>query len=72
MTFKKVIVIKNSYEVNKMNPSKAKITYLFHSGYAVETANHFIIFDYYQPFSGNNRSIADGVITSEFLKNKKT
>ncbi|SFL36682.1 MBL fold metallo-hydrolase [Pelosinus propionicus] len=54
-----------------MNPSKAKITYLFHSGYAVETANHFIIFDYYQPFAANNRSLADGVVTGEFLKNKK-
>jgi L-ascorbate metabolism protein UlaG (beta-lactamase superfamily) len=54
-----------------MNPSKAKITYLFHSGYAVETANHFIIFDYYQPFPGNKLSVTDGVITSEFLKSKK-
>lgn len=51
--------------------SKATITYLFHSGYAVETQNHFLIFDYYQPFSGNNLGIADGVITSEFLKTQK-
>jgi L-ascorbate metabolism protein UlaG (beta-lactamase superfamily) len=54
-----------------MNVSEAKITYLFHSGYAVETQNHFLIFDYYQPFSGNKLSITDGVITSEFLKSKK-
>jgi L-ascorbate metabolism protein UlaG (beta-lactamase superfamily) len=59
------------HEVSNMNVSEAKITYLFHSGYAVETANHFIIFDYYQPFSGDKLNIADGVLTSEFLKNKK-
>ncbi len=54
-----------------MNLSKAKITYLFHSGYAVETANHFLIFDYYQPFSSAKPSLVDGIITSDFLANKK-
>ncbi|MDF2635014.1 MAG: hypothetical protein K0R78_1888 [Pelosinus sp.] len=54
-----------------MNLSEAKITYLFHSGYAVETATHFIIFDYYQPFPAEKLNINDGVITSEFLRTKK-
>lgn len=54
-----------------MNVSEARITYLFHSGYSIETQNHFLIFDYYQPFSGNKLGIADGVITSDFLKTKK-
>lgn len=54
-----------------MNQPKADITYLFHSGYAVETANYFIVFDYYQPFPAAKLTIADGVITGEFLKSKK-
>lgn len=53
-----------------MKLSKATITYLFHSGYAVETANHFIIFDYYQPFPATKQEIEAGVITGEFLKSK--
>jgi L-ascorbate metabolism protein UlaG (beta-lactamase superfamily) len=39
-----------------MSPYQAKITYLFHSGFAVETANHFLIFDYYHPFHQSNAS----------------
>jgi len=49
----------------------AKITHLFHSGYAVETANHYLIFDYYQPLATKGKGIAEGVITSSYLKNKK-
>ncbi|WP_378954846.1 lipopolysaccharide heptosyltransferase II [Pelosinus sp. sgz500959] len=60
-----------SYEVNGMNTPTAKITHLFHSGYAVETANHFLIFDYYQPVPGKNLSITEGIITSDYLKDKK-
>ena len=29
--------------------TQANITYLFHSGYSVETATRFLVFDYYQP-----------------------
>lgn len=54
-----------------MNTPTATITHLFHSGYAVETANHFFIFDYYQPVPGKSLSIKDGIITSDFLKTKK-
>jgi len=52
-----------------MNTPTAKITHLFHSGYAVETAEHFLIFDYYQPLPGNG--IAEGIITGDYLKTKK-
>lgn len=54
-----------------MNISNAKITHLFHSGYAVETAKHFLIFDYYQPSPAKNAGIAEGVITGDYLKTKK-
>lgn len=54
-----------------MTISKANITYLFHSGYTVETAEHFFIFDYYQPFPAINAGVENGVITSEYLKDKK-
>ncbi len=54
-----------------MNTSSAKITHLFHSGYAVETADHFLIFDYYQPVPGKNLSITEGIITGDYLKSKK-
>lgn len=49
----------------------ATITHLFHSGYAVETAEHFLIFDYYQPFPGKKDGIAKGMITGDYLKTKK-
>lgn len=48
---------------------QAKITYLFHSGYAVETAQHLLIFDYYQPKVQRRES--GGIITGEFLKGRK-
>lgn len=54
-----------------MNTPTVKITHLFHSGYAVETANFFLIFDYYQPVPGKNLSISEGIITSDYLKTKK-
>ena len=54
-----------------MNTPTAKITHLFHSGYAVETAEHFLIFDYYQPAPGKKNGIAEGIITSDYLQTKK-
>ena len=54
-----------------MKTRTAKITHLFHSGYAVETAEHFLIFDYYQPLPGKNGGIAEGIITGDYLKTKK-
>lgn len=46
------------------NP-RARITYLFHSGFSVETASHYLIFDYCPSLS------RDVVMTSEFLKAKQ-
>lgn len=53
-----------------MNNSQAKIIYLFHSGYAVETRQHLFIFDYYQPGPARGGKLADGIITADYLKTK--
>lgn len=50
---------------------KAVITYLFHSGYAVETAEHFFIFDYYQPNARATGGIDKGLISGDYLRTKK-
>lgn len=54
-----------------MTRPTAKITHLFHSGYAVEIADHYLIFDYYQPLAGKGSNITEGVITGDYLKSKK-
>jgi L-ascorbate metabolism protein UlaG (beta-lactamase superfamily) len=46
--------------------SKAKITYLYHSGFTVETPNHFLIFDYYHPLGVP----ASGTITIKDFQSK--
>jgi L-ascorbate metabolism protein UlaG (beta-lactamase superfamily) len=51
-----------------MSSVPAKITYLFHSGFTVETASHFLIFDYYHPSARPNA----GTLTADFLKTKPT
>lgn len=49
-----------------------KVWYLYHSGFAVKTQNHFLIFDYYTkpntPFYG---SLKDGRISIEEIKEEK-
>lgn len=52
-----------------MNPSQARITYLFHSGFLVETAGRSLIFDYYQP-DKLQPSLANGIISADWLKNR--
>ena len=47
-----------------MNSSSAKITYLVHSGFSVETAEHFLLFDYCPSM------VREPSITDEFLKTK--
>lgn len=47
-----------------METQQAKITYLVHSGFSVETAEHFFLFDYCP-------SLADKPITAEFLQPKR-
>lgn len=54
-----------------MQARQAKITHLFHSGYTVETANRFLVFDYYQPSIGKKSSISDGVLTPDYLNSKE-
>lgn len=53
-----------------MDSLKARITYLFHSGFAVETKDCFLVFDYYQPFLPKRRELAEGVISRELLLTK--
>jgi L-ascorbate metabolism protein UlaG (beta-lactamase superfamily) len=53
-----------------MNKAKAKITYLYHSGYAVETGQHLFIFDYFQPGARRRGGLTDGMITAEYLRDK--
>ena len=48
-----------------MENSHAKITYLVHSGFSVETSDHFLLFDYCPSL------VRNPIITSEFLKTKK-
>jgi len=46
-----------------------KVTYLYHSGFAVETKDHFLVFDYWKnsPRSG---MLENGVINPEEIKDK--
>ncbi len=48
---------------------RAAVYYLYHSGFAVKTKEHFLIFDYYndKPDSGE-RNINNGVISAEDLE----
>lgn len=48
-----------------MEHSQATITYLFHSGFSVETAHHFFLFDYCPSMD------RDRQITGELLKTKE-
>jgi L-ascorbate metabolism protein UlaG (beta-lactamase superfamily) len=45
--------------------SRARINYLFHSGFSVETASHFLLFDYCPSL------VRDPIITNELLKTKE-
>lgn len=49
-----------------MENPRAKITYLFHSGFSVETAGHLLLFDYCPSLA------RDPIVTSEFLKSKES
>nr|WP_122012203.1 MBL fold metallo-hydrolase [Maliibacterium massiliense] len=51
----------------------AHITYLYHSGFAVETEHHFLVFDYYldEVPRGKRRCIDEGVITAADLPQEK-
>lgn len=47
-----------------MDKSKVKIHYIYHSGFAVETSNHLLIFDYYKEpnYNGSDQLILENLI----------
>lgn len=52
---------------------KAKINYLYHSSFIMETNSQIFIFDYYNDNSnGQGRSLNDGVICDEIFNNDKS
>ncbi|KGK88826.1 MBL fold metallo-hydrolase [Clostridium sp. HMP27] len=52
--------------------NKAKIHYLYHDGFAVETQNFFLIFDYYYNCPQNlDPTLENGIIDIPSLKSKK-
>lgn len=48
---------------------KARIWYLYHSGFAVQTAKHFLVFDYWKS-SPRDAGLARGVINPEEIKDQ--
>jgi len=51
---------------------KIEVWYLYHSGFAVNVGNNFLIFDYYSDKSEDNkRSLSLGVIEPSEIKNKE-
>ena len=55
-----------------MNKFEAKIYYIYHSGFAIETQNYFLVFDYYkeQNLSKEN-SLFPSIISFENIIEKK-
>lgn len=49
--------------------SKLKIYYIYHSGFAIETTNHFLVFDYYK--EANNSNQANCFELKNLLQGKK-
>ncbi len=49
--------------------AKAVVQYLYHSGFAVKTQNHFLVFDYYPGQKSQRETVpSDGNLASEDLK----
>lgn len=52
-----------------MKEVKAKINYIYHSGFTIKTENHFLIFDYYkEPIENNRQSM---LLSPENIKEMK-
>jgi len=69
---KNLTVIIKSMESGGKNVAKADIYYLYHSGFAVETENCFLVFDYYRDRpEGSIRSLSHGVVTPSDLVRKE-
>ncbi len=49
----------------RLQPKEATLWYLDHCGWAVKTANHFLIFDYWQRSLPTDPSLANGCIVPE-------
>jgi L-ascorbate metabolism protein UlaG (beta-lactamase superfamily) len=55
-----------------MTNPKIKIYYIYHSGFAIETTNHFLVFDYYKESNNTNESIhLNSFALKDLIKNKK-
>lgn len=54
-----------------MSTIKAKIHYIYHSGFALETQNSFLIFDYYKHPNLDEGLITEDILTPENLRSKK-
>lgn len=56
-----------------MKKIEAKIVHLYHSGFAIETTNNLLIFDYFQDQVDANSppSLASGIITKDVLSTDK-
>lgn len=55
-----------------MENYKAKINYLYNSGFTVETENYLLIFDYYKDSTDSgDKSISNGAVGEEDLKTQK-
>ncbi|MCB2289724.1 MBL fold metallo-hydrolase [Clostridium sp. CS001] len=61
-----------------MNEIQAKIYYIYHSGFAIKTKNHFLIFDYYkEPIQNNKTNVSheskqrESVLSPENIKDMK-
>ena len=55
-----------------MDKIQAKIYYIYHSGFAIETQNHLLVFDYYkEPKLSKENLLLPFLISSENIKEKK-
>ncbi|MCB2299147.1 MBL fold metallo-hydrolase [Clostridium tagluense] len=55
-----------------MEKIKAKIYYIYHSGFAIKTENHFLIFDYYkEPIENDDTHKPSVLLSSENIKQIK-
>lgn len=53
-----------------MGTDEAKIVYCGHSGWVVETENHFLVFDYWSRAHSKDPSLVNGSISPEEIKDK--
>ena len=55
-----------------MNKNQAKIYYIYHSGFAIETETHFLVFDYYkEPSPSKENLLFPSLLSKENIKSKK-